>query len=190
MGFWKAARNYDRMDGIVTDPSQFALYSFNVHGGFCAMNRRKLRDLGGFEPLMSPFFWEDVELSYRAWKRGWVIHYEPNSIVCQDASHHIRGTYNRMRFERINTRNHFIFMWKNLHDPGMFLVHLGATFLHILRALLTLRAAFILGLWDSICQLPAILSKRRKEKKDSRIKDRHIQKTFMDFKKNGAIVIK
>src|SRR4030095_6627963 len=142
LGFWKAFRNYDIADGHATDSEGSSCYSFNVYGGFCAMNRQKLQEVGGFEPLMSPFYWEDVELSYRAWKRGWVIHYEPKSVVYHDASTTIRGAFHRFRIARINIRNRFIFMWKNLHDPVMLVKHLGSTCLLALQALFTLRAAY------------------------------------------------
>ncbi len=144
------------------DPGPF--YSFAVCGGFCAFDRQKLQEAGGFESLMSPFYWEDVELSYRAWKRGWVIHYEPKSVVYHDASTTILGAFNRFRIDRINTRNRFIFMWKNVHDPGMLIKHLGAIILLVLQSLFTFRAAFLAGLWDSLCLLPTIISKRKAER--------------------------
>jgi GT2 family glycosyltransferase len=64
MGFWKAFRNYDvSLDSLVKDGEDIPLYSFAVCGGFCAFDRRKLLEINGFETLMSPFYWEDVELS-------------------------------------------------------------------------------------------------------------------------------
>jgi GT2 family glycosyltransferase len=189
-GFWKAFRNYDVTSGQTDSLPQEPLYSFSLYGGFCAMDRRKLLELGGFEPLMSPFYWEDVELSYRAWKRGWTIHYEPKSIVYLDVASDNRGTYHGMKLERINTRNRFIFMWKNLHDPGMLLLHLTATLFLSLQALLTLRLAFFLGLWDSLCALPQIFSKRRQERKAAKFKDRAIRRMFREFRKKSFVVLK
>ena len=52
------------------------------------------------------------ELSYRAWKRGWVIHYEPKSIVYLDATSDPRQSTRGLRLERMNTRNRFIFLAK------------------------------------------------------------------------------
>jgi GT2 family glycosyltransferase len=190
MGFWKVVRNYDVSNGHEPVPAPDPYYSFSVYGGFCALDRRKLQELGGFEPLMSPFYWEDVELSYRAWKRGWVIRYEPKSIVYLDTATDSRGVYEGLRLQRINTRNRFIFTWKNLHHPGMFLLHLGATFLLSFQALLTARAAFFLGLWDSVRVLPAIYSKRRQERKAARICDNAIRKIFNEFRKKSFVILK
>ena len=102
----------------------------------------------------------------------------------------IRGTLNRVRFERLNTRNRFIFLWKNLHDPGMFLMHLSSTFLLTLQAIVTFRAAFFLGFWDFLFTLPEVLRKRGIEKKASRVKDRAIRKLFSELRKKSFIVLK
>jgi GT2 family glycosyltransferase len=189
-GFWKAFRNYDVADGHAAGNTGSACYSFSVYRGFCALNRPKLLELGGFEPLMSPFYWEDVELSYRAWKRGWVIHYEPKSVVYLDASSDPRASTRGLRLDRMNTRNRFIFLWKNLHDPGMWLVHLGALPVLCLQAVLTLRPAFFLGLWDSICMLPSIFSKRRQERRAVKVRDGAIRRLFNEFKKKSFVVLK
>ena len=191
MGFWKAFRNYDVSNGDANPALELEpRYSFAVCGGFCAFDRRKLKEIGGFEPLMSPFYWEDVELSYRAWKRGWVIHYEPKSVVYHDASTTIRGTFNRFRINRINIRNRFIFMWKNLHDPMMLIKHFGSVILLALQAVVTLRVAFFGGLWDAMRHLPSILSKRRAERRAAKVKDRNIQKLFGEMKKKSFVLLK
>ena len=44
--------------------------------------------LGGMDTLYSPFYWEDIDLSYRAWKSGYQILYDPNIIV----EHHHEST--------------------------------------------------------------------------------------------------
>lgn len=190
MGFWRAFRNYDVSDSSSPSPDSDSLYSFTVCGGFCAFDRRKIQEVGGFEPLMSPFYWEDVELSYRAWKRGWVIHYEPKSVVYHDASTTIRGAFNRFRIDRINTRNRLIFMWKNLHDPGMLIKHLGSIILLAFQALFLLRAAFFGGLWDSLRCLPTIISKRRAERRAAKVKDANIRKLFGEFRKKSFVLLK
>jgi GT2 family glycosyltransferase len=192
MGFWRPSPNYDVtvMDSCQTSWQDKPYYSFSVYRGFCALSRRKLQELGGFEPMMSPFYWEDVELSYRAWKRGWVIHYEPQSMVYLDNANGSHQTYPGVRLERINIRNRFIFMWKNLHDPGMFLLHLGGTLILVVQAVFTVRAAFFLGLWDTLRALPAIFSKRRLERRAARVKDSAIRKIFSELKKENFVETK
>ncbi len=190
MGFWKAFRNYDVSEGFLsTLDDKLPLYSFSVCGGFCAFDRRKLLEVGGFEELMSPFYWEDVELSYRAWKHGWSILYDPRSLVFHDASTTIRGAFNRVRINRINIRNRFIFIWKNLHDTGMMSLHLLSLLLLLAQALLTVKISFFLGFRDALLRLPQILPKRRAEKKATKVTDRAIRKLFLEFKKKDYLVV-
>ncbi len=57
-------------------------------GGSCAFDRRKFLELGGFDELLAPFYLEDTDLGYMAWKRGWKNLYQPASVVY----HEHRGT--------------------------------------------------------------------------------------------------
>jgi len=49
------------------------LYTMFASGGSAMFDREKFLQLGGFERLLSPAYWEDVEISYRAWKRGYTV---------------------------------------------------------------------------------------------------------------------
>jgi GT2 family glycosyltransferase len=60
-------------------------------GGSCAFDRRKFLELGGFDELLAPFYLEDTDLGFMAWKRGWKVLYEPASVV----HHEHRGTIGR-----------------------------------------------------------------------------------------------
>ena len=93
-------------------------------GGSCAFDRRKYLAIGGLDTLFDPFYLEDTDLSYQAWKRGWKCLLAPSSHVV----HRHRAT-NKPRFgERFvdNTirRNQYVFIWKNVTEPRMFLEHL------------------------------------------------------------------
>lgn len=85
-------------------------------GGSCAMDRRKFLELGGFDPLLAPFYLEDTDLGYLAWKRGWKVLYQPSSIV----HHEHRGTIGK-RFtpeyiQSVLQKNFLLFTWKNIHS--------------------------------------------------------------------------
>ena len=49
--------------------------------------------LGGFDGLYDPFYWEDIDLSYRAQKSGYKVIFEPKSIVTHE---HEKGTVKEM----------------------------------------------------------------------------------------------
>lgn len=42
-------------------------------GGSGAFRKKIWEKLGGFDEMYSPFYWEDIDLSYRAWKRGYKV---------------------------------------------------------------------------------------------------------------------
>ncbi len=92
-------------------------------GGFSAFDRDRFLELGGFDPLYAPFYWEDVDICYAAWKRGWRTLYEPRSVVY----HHSRGTigrsYSARYAELIDLRNRYLFTWKNIADEGFIAAH-------------------------------------------------------------------
>jgi len=92
-------------------------------GGSSAFDKNKFLALGGFDELFQPFYWEDTDISYRAWKRGWKVLYEPRSVV----HHKHRGTigkvYDENTTDQAINRNHLLFMWKNLSDPSLLFLH-------------------------------------------------------------------
>ena len=100
-----------------TLPSLYAV------GGAMAFDREKWLALGGFDDLFRPFFWEDIDISYRAWKRGWRVLYEPDSRVYH--LHH--GTISRFfsqDYKKIMERkNELLFIWKNIHSPILWREH-------------------------------------------------------------------
>ncbi len=89
--------------------------TFYAGGGSSAFDRRKYLELGGFDPLFHPFYLEDTDLSYLAWKRGWQVLYQPAAIV----HHEHRGTIGRRftaeRIDAVLKKNHALMVWKNVH---------------------------------------------------------------------------
>jgi GT2 family glycosyltransferase len=93
-------------------------------GGSCALDRAMYLEIGGFDPLYHPFYVEDTDLSYQAWKRGWKCVLAPASRVV----HKHRGTSRPKFGDRFvdNTirKNQYLFIWKNVTDISMILEHL------------------------------------------------------------------
>jgi len=58
------------------------LYTLYLSGANALIDAEKLKEMGGFNELFSPFYCEDMELSMRAWVLKWKCYYEHNS-VCQ-----------------------------------------------------------------------------------------------------------
>jgi len=81
-----------------------------------------LEALGGFDEAYSPFYWEDVDLGYRAWKRGWRTLYEPRSVVYHQHSASI-SRWPRAFTDSIKARNGLFFIWRNIEDGGLLRRH-------------------------------------------------------------------
>jgi GT2 family glycosyltransferase len=97
---------------------------FWAGGGSSAIDVRKLRFLGGFDSLYHPFYVEDTDVSYQAWKRGWRCLFAARSHVV----HKHRGT-SRPKFgddfvDMTIRRNQFLFVWKNVTGASFTLRHL------------------------------------------------------------------
>ena len=113
-GWWQdgGLRVGHREDGAVNVPFP----CFYGGGGSCAFDRRKFLALGGFDDLLAPFYLEDTDLGFMAWKRGWKVLYQPASVV----HHEHRGTIGRKfsanYIESILQKNFILFVWKNIHE--------------------------------------------------------------------------
>jgi len=94
-------------------------------GGQAMFDRRKWQQLGGMDPLYSPFYWEDVDLGYRAWKMGWSIRFAPNATCVHDHKVSvIRNNFGTTTINQIALRNQLLFIWKNISDIRLILSHL------------------------------------------------------------------
>lgn len=139
------------------------LYSMFASGGSAMFDREKFLRLGGFAGLLSPAYWEDVEISYRAWKRGYTVLYEPRSVVRHRVSSTMRKV-NQRALVRIQQRNRLIYHWINLHDVRLFASHMLWVVLLALTAPLRLRFSFVLSLFDALKRWPEIHRRRREER--------------------------
>jgi len=83
-------------------------------GGSSMFDRRIFLDLGGFDEAFAPFGWEDVELSLRAWKLGFEVHYEPRSAVWHQFSSTITPAHSRRYVRMIYERNRLLAHWYHL----------------------------------------------------------------------------
>jgi GT2 family glycosyltransferase/glycosyltransferase involved in cell wall biosynthesis len=84
-------------------------------GGSCAFDRRKFLELGGFDELLAPFYLEDTDLGFMAWKRGWKVLYQPASVVWHEHRGTIGKKFDNETIERVLQKNFLLFTWKDIH---------------------------------------------------------------------------
>ena len=104
-------------------------------GGFMAVDREKFLALGGFNDLLYPAYCEDLDLCFRAWRKGWRCIYEPASVV----NHREHGSWSNGKMgrpERLNLRNSLLFQWSTLPMTRARFQRAKTTFKCMLRGLL------------------------------------------------------
>lgn len=149
--------------------------------------RRSIWDqLGGLDEIFNPFYEEDVDLGYRAVKRGYINLWEPKSIVQhyeQVLSSHkalrnkepgvIALHFSKEKIASVAQRNQLIFIWKNITSKKLIADHKEA-----LSKMLVIHPKYWSVFINSLIRLNKILPKRRLEEKDVKVSDEEIFSKF------------
>ena len=150
-----------------------------VNGGSGAFRKSTWDKLGGFDELYSPFYWEDIDLSYRAIKSGFKVLFEPKSIVIHEHEKGaIKGAYSPFQIKTVAYRNQFIFAWKNATDLGLQFLHFFWLPYYFLKAIGRGEWVFFLGFSQAFIRLPQIIKSRFRAKKYFTKSDRQVLKEF------------
>ncbi|MFN0103676.1 MAG: glycosyltransferase [Bryobacteraceae bacterium] len=159
-----------RIDGKVTG----AFPCFYGGGGSCAFDRRKFAELGGFDELLSPFYLEDTDLGYLAWKRGWKVFYEPRSVVWHEHRGTIGKKFSQEFIQSILKKNFLLFCWKNIHEwprlASHFFFALAGAWLSVVFGD-SVERPNPLALWRAFVQLPQALRSRARAQRLAAISD-------------------
>jgi GT2 family glycosyltransferase len=134
-------------------------------GGSCAFDRAKFLELGGFDRLLEPFYLEDTDLGYMAWKRGWKVLYQPRSVVYHEHRGTIGKKFSYEYIQGVLKQNFVLFCWKNIHEwprlaSHFFFAWSGAV-LTVLFGEVALRPN-LGSLWRAFCRLPRAVAVRRR----------------------------
>jgi GT2 family glycosyltransferase len=132
-------------------------------GGSCAFDRRKFLELGGFDELLAPFYLEDTDIGYMAWKRGWKVLYQPRSVVYHEHRGTIGKRFSAAQIDQVLKKNFALFCWKNIHEwprlgSHFFFAYAGAV-VTVLFGESPERTNFA-GLWRAFRQLPRAMGSR------------------------------
>ena len=140
----------------------------------------------GAQPgVYRPNCWEDIDISYRAQKRGLKVLYEPKSLLYHKGA----ATLNYARHKEI--KNELLFMWKNLTDIRMLMSHCNQLPHYFRYGKHSNRPAFLIGyLWALYYFIPALINRFREKKyleaPDTIILNRSIH-YYRNFKRNNYV---
>ena len=144
--------------------------SFWVSGGHALFRKSFWQELGGIDTLFAPFYFEETDLCYRAWKRGYRVLWEPKAKV--DHRHQesvIRQNFSTDYINFIAQRNQLFFIWKNIHDSKMLKEH----YFNLIKRLIR-NPKYARVLLAASQKLPQVLKRRRIEKKETVLSDKEV----------------
>jgi GT2 family glycosyltransferase len=164
-GWWDrgSLRVRHRIDDAIREPYP----CFYGGGGSCAFDKRKFLELGGFDPLLAPFYLEDTDLGYLAWKRGWKVLYQPDSIVYHEHRGTIGKRFTDAQIQAVLKKNFLLFSWKNIHEWSRLWPHFLYGFAGALVSLFfgdSPERATTGGFWRALRQLPEAIHARERAK--------------------------
>lgn len=155
------------------ETNEACLTSF-VTGGAAAFDRERFLQLGGYDQMFHPLYYEDVDICYRAWKRGWKSIYEPKSVMYHKHQATITTQYKKREIGYISARNNYLFTWKNITDLPLVLSHLLFAPLFLIRDLFKGKLRFWIAILKALPRLPKAIKGRLKERPYRRVKDRDL----------------
>lgn len=164
----------EEYDGLLErDQAAFTLFA---SGGSMLVDRHKFLEIGGFLPFFEPFYYEDVDLGIRAWRRGWQILAEPASRVVHDSGQTIDKVNRASRVDRIRKRNKLYVDWLHLDGPTLWLQSLLRLVLKALGWLIKGRWLELKSLGDALRQLSVVRAASKSIASSSRYSLREVTK--------------
>ena len=147
--------------------------SFYVSGGSGVFRRKIWIELGGMdEKLLSPFYWEDIDICYRAAKRGYLNLWEPNSHVVHNHESTI-SKFPKSYVQRVRERNQLLMLWKNVHSANLIRKHITGMLTRLIK-----HPGYIKVVLMALMRLPIAIRARKKEFKASIVSDEAIFSRF------------
>jgi GT2 family glycosyltransferase len=119
-----------------TDAVDDRLYTFYLSGANALIDTKKLKAIGGFYELFSPFYCEDMELSIRAWKLGWKCYYEHKSVCRHQVSATTKDFQKPKWIKSIYYRNRFYLHVLHLNGLALLAWYIQITIIDLLPKLL------------------------------------------------------
>ncbi len=152
--FWYLAADEPDLPGLT-------LYAL---GGQSIFSKEKFMTLGGLDTLFSPFYHEDIDLSWRAFRRGWRVLYEPTAEMMHRGATTAIRLYSQSEIKKIMHKNLFLFMWKNLSEQQFARRHLCWLPARILRAAAFGDRIWLAGFASALMKFPEAIRASKQER--------------------------
>jgi GT2 family glycosyltransferase len=119
-----------------TRDDQNRLFTFYLSGANALIDAAKLKQIGGFYELFSPFYCEDMELCLRAWRLKWNCYYEHNAICRHEVSASTKNYQTANWVKSVYYRNRFYLHALHLNGLKLLAWYCQVTLIDLLPKLL------------------------------------------------------
>ncbi|OGM13478.1 hypothetical protein A3A76_03875 [Candidatus Woesebacteria bacterium RIFCSPLOWO2_01_FULL_39_23] len=149
--------------------------TFWISGGSGVFRRSMWIALGGFDEKLFKFYWEDVDLSYRAHKRGFLLLWEPRSLVFHKHESVTGVRFSKRQLTTMQETNQLVFIWKDLISGNLFRKHIRGVIARLRKHPGYARIVIL-----ALLKIKDIKHARKKEKKEGKVSDEAIFAKFTD----------
>jgi GT2 family glycosyltransferase len=140
-------------------------YTLFPIGAAFAVDRARFLELQGFDDLFIPFYYEDTDLGFRAWRRGWKCIVVPQARVTHYHTGTIGRSFKQFKVSAIRKRNRLLYLWKNLTTARLLRQHLIFQLFRICYRPFCLDWMILVATLLAIPGFRAAMRRRREEQK-------------------------
>lgn len=176
---WGIVKAVSKYEGYERDLENI---SYNFQAGFGAFDRKKFLELDGYDPLFLPGIAEDMDICFRAWKRGYYCYYQPASHIYHMGKASFTKRFGSRKLLAISHRNTYFFIWKNIADRRILAMNLLFALPRMLYALVMFKWEIVQGFLWFLSNLPEVIEKRRQEQVKNKFRVMTDMEIFRMFK--------
>jgi GT2 family glycosyltransferase len=137
---------------VTPDVDQFGFdlgKQFVLLGCCFVADRSKLVEIGGYNEVFAPYYWEDSDLALNGLAKGYNLKYDPDALVYHQLSSTINTTQSYIKRRTIAARNKYIFCWLHMASLGLSAKHRGFLLLSLTLRFLILDWKFYAAVWNA-----------------------------------------
>lgn len=144
------------------NPTDKTVYTAYLSGANALVCAKKLKELGGFNEIYSPFSGEDVDLSLRAWQLNWKCYYEHQSVCYHKVSASTKTQIKSNFIKQVYYRNRIVLLSIHLNGFRAKVYPLAQFFCELIPKMLLLKFWFL----ESYLQYLSLTSEIEKSRAD------------------------
>lgn len=159
----------DRLSYKVLDYNKGLTAFVSIAAGM--YDREKFVSMDGFDDLLFPAYGEEIDLTIRGYRRGWVALFEPGAVVDHIDGGTIKKNLIAPERRASLVKNRHLIVIKHIHNKFRLSEYLFLTLLAIPIRLISFDKGYLLGTIGAIKQFKQASLKRKIEKQSAKITD-------------------